>query len=349
MGANAGQYGQQSSAIALGPYAGYTGQGTGAIAIGLSAANNNQKSNSIAIGNSAGCYYQNERGISIGYNTGYTGQGTGAIAIGHRAGETNQAQQSIVINANVTNPWTDTTYQTQSGLFVRPIRTQTTNKVLYYNTTSNEISYDSFLFTNGSVTYPSVAASSYQTTGLFWTSSVPTYGESLGVSVSSKQSVSFASNGLLLYGSTTGNTYSPSLLGYYQEYQMYLNFKFGLGSTGNSINVLCRFIIIGSMVSLTIPEWTSSLQNNTGANNGIRTTNTMPIQFMPYTGSGITTTSNISIVGVPGQSGVINTVNNIIMIYVVGGQLYVNLAPISGGWDPLTTVQMYAANITWSV
>ena len=136
MGYQAGYDAQGSHSIAIGYHAAYIGQVYDSVAIGTEAGSQNQNMYAIAIGSNAGQIFQGSNSIAIGEKAGETGQGMGAIAIGHRAGETDQAQESIVINADVTNPWTDTTYQTQSGLFVRPIRTNYSDYVYCNDTTS---------------------------------------------------------------------------------------------------------------------------------------------------------------------------------------------------------------------
>jgi hypothetical protein len=53
---------------------------------------------------------------------------------------TQQAANSIVIDAsNVT--WTDTTYRSTSGTFVRPLRALTSTTAVYYNATTFELTY----------------------------------------------------------------------------------------------------------------------------------------------------------------------------------------------------------------
>jgi hypothetical protein len=80
----------------------------------------------------------NANTIAIGALAGNLNQGINAIAIGLAAGTTSQPANSIIINAtgaplNGTN----------SGLYVDPVRNDTgnTTNVIYYNTTSKEVTY----------------------------------------------------------------------------------------------------------------------------------------------------------------------------------------------------------------
>jgi hypothetical protein len=121
IGHEAGRHQQKDNAISIGQQSGFTNQGTYSISIGYHSGYRNQNINSIAIGNSSG----------------YTNQGQYSIAIGNQAGQTNQASQSICLNASTTALSAPT-----SGTFVNPIRNDNTpSSILYYNTSSSEISY----------------------------------------------------------------------------------------------------------------------------------------------------------------------------------------------------------------
>ena len=114
---------QGGSAIAIGNQAGNNAQGGNAIAIGTLSGNNNQGGNSIAIGNSAGNF----------------NQGNNAVAMGYKAGENFQHSNSLVLNA--TNVALDTDGSNRT--FVAPIRNTSTTDVLYYNSSTKEITYGS--------------------------------------------------------------------------------------------------------------------------------------------------------------------------------------------------------------
>jgi len=144
IGSLAGFATQNNYAIAIGANAAQTGQGTFAIAIGagnnatLSAGSNNQSQYAIAIGYSAGATGQNSNSIAIGRQAGQVNQGTNSIAIGTLAGS-QQAANSIVISAL----GTVVTGATASATYISPIRNSLQSNFLYYNTTNNEIVYNS--------------------------------------------------------------------------------------------------------------------------------------------------------------------------------------------------------------
>jgi hypothetical protein len=159
IGRNAGQVNQGSTGrldrnqywncVAIGTNAGQTNQQYGAIAIGLNAGSNNLGVNSVAIGtgsartDSTGIFLgysaggNNCRGIAIGnYGTEQSNQARRTIAIGDNAGASNQAENSIIFYAGSGQLTAST-----SGLFIEPVRNLTTNNLLYYNTTTREITY----------------------------------------------------------------------------------------------------------------------------------------------------------------------------------------------------------------
>ena len=109
--------------------AGRLEQGESAIAIGTTAGQGT------AVGNG-----QKDYAIAIGYNAGNTNQGTNSIAIGKNAGSQNQPQNSIIINANQGIALNTTT---PSSFYVKPIRKDTSNNILFYDPVTGEITYDS--------------------------------------------------------------------------------------------------------------------------------------------------------------------------------------------------------------
>lgn len=112
------------------------------ISIGIGAPPNNKGSESISLGSFAGQSNQGIGAVAIGGGAGFGNQGENAIAIGKRAGYTGnnsttyQASNSIILNATggfLTTP-------TENVFIVKPIRNSNTdNNILYYNTTSGEI------------------------------------------------------------------------------------------------------------------------------------------------------------------------------------------------------------------
>jgi hypothetical protein len=129
--------GVNANTIAIGGGAGRGNQGASSIAIGYVSGDQNQGANSISIGGNAAQAGQGSQAVAIGYAAGQNSQGANAVAIGTFAGQSGQAANSIAINATGTN----TPLNPQnSGLFVDPIRSTTaTTNLLFYNTTSKEI------------------------------------------------------------------------------------------------------------------------------------------------------------------------------------------------------------------
>jgi len=111
--------------VHIGCGAGVTGQGTNSIAIGNDSGNINQGTNSIAIGN----------------DSGNINQGTNSIAIGNKAGKINQENNTIIINSSG-NDFNGATGIT-GAFYLKPIREVSKTNVLYYDTSSCEITHDS--------------------------------------------------------------------------------------------------------------------------------------------------------------------------------------------------------------
>jgi hypothetical protein len=129
IGPRAGEIDQSSNSISIGTLAGQNNQGTGSIAIGVEAGKGsssfNQKSNAIAIGNNAASSVLSDQGES-------------AIAIGHNAGKTDAHANSIIINAQGS---TELNSDGTSRFYVKPIRADVSDNVLYYDNSSGEITY----------------------------------------------------------------------------------------------------------------------------------------------------------------------------------------------------------------
>lgn len=118
------------------------------IAIGPHAGSNPADGNTIAIGYEAGQGPQEGHAIAIGARAGKNGQGFGAIAIGaNAAGQIGgpaaaQSTGSIVILADGGNYYNNLTDAGPNTLVIKPIRNDgTPADVLFYNTTSGEITY----------------------------------------------------------------------------------------------------------------------------------------------------------------------------------------------------------------
>jgi hypothetical protein len=157
-GLNAGQTSQGDRAVAIGLEAGTTSQGVGGVAIGEQAGHISQGVLSVAIGYYAGSNAQSFSAVAIGAQAGETAQGSGAIAIGDLAGRTNQASNSIIINATGAN-----LDQTTANTFtVAPVRNDVANtgEVVFYNTTSKEITYGNTISVAGNISAQAVITNS---------------------------------------------------------------------------------------------------------------------------------------------------------------------------------------------
>ena len=140
IGNSAGDIAQGNATVAVGSYAGNDTQGGAAVAIGTYAGTTTQRNDAIAIGYLTGNDVQGTGAVSIGRQAGQTNQGAYSIAIGKLAGQTNQAANTIILNA-LNAPLNGVSAQTNS-FYVNPIRTDATpGNILFYNTTTKEITY----------------------------------------------------------------------------------------------------------------------------------------------------------------------------------------------------------------
>ena len=138
IGSNSGESNQGNYSLAIGEKAGQTNQDQSSIAIGNYAANSSQGASSIAIGTNSGKTSQSNFSIALGYNAGETSQGQNSIAIGSNAGKTTTHNNSIILNASSS----ELNSTSANSLYIAPIRESSQIKALYYNTTTNEITYD---------------------------------------------------------------------------------------------------------------------------------------------------------------------------------------------------------------
>ena len=226
---------QGSGAVAIGTNAGYDVQGPQAIAIGVSSGNNQgslsiaiggaaggnaQGNTAIAIGTYAGQDSQGQQAIAIGTYAGNSNQGFNAIAIGTNAGYANQANSSIIINATgaVLNQTTPNTFT------VAPVRNDIANinQVLFYNTTSKEITYGNAITVTGNISGNYLLGNGSQITGI----SGPVVSARNTGNTASQNIPIGNSTTVLVYPTTTVNTgnyyntstgqFTPLVSGYYQ-------------------------------------------------------------------------------------------------------------------------------------
>jgi len=153
VGSTAGNVSQGVGAVAVGEAAGTSSQGTEGIAIGKTAGEQSQGAYSIAIGSAAAYYQQRTGAIAIGTSAGALQQGNHAIAIGTGAGSALQGNNSIILNAtgSALEQTTDNTFT------VKPIRNASSSTVLYYDSTTGEITYD----TAGAGSYGNTEVAAY--------------------------------------------------------------------------------------------------------------------------------------------------------------------------------------------
>jgi len=142
--------------VAIGYNAGQTNQGGLTVAVGWQAGQSNQSNNAIAIGYAAGQTGQEDGAVAIGAFAGAQLQGADAIAIGKYAGYNGvgvaQPDNTIFLNATGTNMG-GVPAQTNS-FYVAPIRNDVANvaEVMFYNTTSKEITYGNVISVAGNIT-----------------------------------------------------------------------------------------------------------------------------------------------------------------------------------------------------
>ena len=155
-GVRAGYNNQGVQSVALGYYAGANTQGQYSVAIGRQAGEFTQGSNSFALGYAAASNNQGNNSIAFGWAAGLNTQGSYAIAIGARAGDTNQANNSIILNA--TGSVLDQT--TANTFTVKPVRNANTANVMFYNSSTGEITYDTLANNTSNVSAANVTINS---------------------------------------------------------------------------------------------------------------------------------------------------------------------------------------------
>lgn len=150
VGLSAGNVSQGQWAVAVGSFAGNNAQGEGSVAVGKVAGWETQGNSAVAVGDSAGNDTQGIGAVAVGTGAGEITQGEYAIAVGYLAGSTSQGNNSIILNAtgNILNQTTANTFT------VAPVRNDVANtaEVMFYNTTSKEITYGNTISVSGNIT-----------------------------------------------------------------------------------------------------------------------------------------------------------------------------------------------------
>jgi len=111
---------------------------------------NPQGSGAVALGYNSGSSLQGQYAVALGYEAGATYQAGNSVAIGFRAGYYGQGNNSIIINATGAN--LDNT--TDNTFTVAPVRNDNSNvaEVMFYNTTSKEVTYGNTISVAGNIT-----------------------------------------------------------------------------------------------------------------------------------------------------------------------------------------------------
>ena len=150
VGVSAGQTLQSNQAVAVGALAGANVQGMNSVAIGTQAGYETQGYQSVSIGIEAGKTTQGNNSVAIGTTAGFANQGQYAVALGSGAGNSNQANNSIILNA--TGSVLDQT--TPNTFTVAPVRNDVANtgQVVFYNTSSKEVTYGNTISVAGNIT-----------------------------------------------------------------------------------------------------------------------------------------------------------------------------------------------------
>jgi hypothetical protein len=99
---------------------------------------------SVSVGAYAGNTLQGSYSVAIGAYAGLENQGAFSVALGLGAGQINQPDNSIIINATSGQLNADDA----SALYIAPLRERRTSNVMYYNTTSYEVSHGPFVLAN---------------------------------------------------------------------------------------------------------------------------------------------------------------------------------------------------------
>ena len=185
--ANVSAYFNTFTKLGLGNNAGLSSQGAGAIAIGVSAGQTTQGAGAIAIGQAAGVGTQGANSIAIGKSAGYGGINA-------------QAANTIILNA--TGSEIDGVSGQTNSFYVAPIRSDgSPSNVLYYNTTTNEVTYG---------TAPTTYSNS-NVTAYLSTTTVPTANVAGNVTINTATGTNFYYT--LLYGNVGNSQISANAVG----------------------------------------------------------------------------------------------------------------------------------------
>jgi hypothetical protein len=165
IGDRAAQYSQGSSSVAIGVLAGNSAQGTQSVAVGYAAGWDRQGGTTVAVGYASGQITQSTQAVAVGSQAGFSSQGNAAIAIGALSGQQSQGRSAVAIgyaagytsqgnNSIILNATGAVLDQTTANTFtVAPVRNDVANvaQVLFYNTTSKEVTYGNTISVAGNI------------------------------------------------------------------------------------------------------------------------------------------------------------------------------------------------------
>jgi hypothetical protein len=310
IGTQAGQVQQGQFAVAIGDNAGNKAQGTDAVAIGASAGLNTQGAGAVAFGQGTGETSQGANAVALGKAAGQVNQGINSIAIGRSAGVADQGNNSIILNA--TGAVLDQT--TANTFTVAPVRNDVANvaQVMFYNTTSKEITYGNVISVAGNVTGNYFIGNGSQLTGI-----VSSYGNANVVA----NLAALGSNPV----STTGNISGNYFIGNGSQ----------LSSVATQVTGSWTLAAGTNTVSLTVPgPGTYSIWVNGNIPNGIVT----------YTATIVVTNTNVPVVG--SSYGWYYAAGNQLVLTAIPNQIVGTLNNISTATVVTTTANVFTFGIT---
>ena len=171
-----------------------------------------------------------------------------------------------------------------------------------------------------------------QTTGMYFES-----GNKIAFSANSIKSVGIESNGVKLYGSTSGNNspYIPTKLSYYQEESFTTTWTPTVGTLILNPNITFQLTRVGNIINLTFQGMTSAVRCNSACY--FDTTIQFPTQYRQKTGQQ-TYFFVYALIG-----GAVSTI-----ILQIDTRL--RLVSNAGGFLPTTTdIQVFGFSISWSI
>ena len=310
LGTNSGSSNQGGNAIAIGNNSGLTAQGGNAVGIGLSAGRSNQGSSAVAVGSVAGYIQQGQSAVAIGDNAannnqgkdavaighgaGYGAQGSNAVAIGSYAGYSNQHSNSIVLNATGCNLNTTIT----NSFYVKPVRSLSNTNILYYDSSSGEITYSAPPTTTSSLPVTSTASAYLYYNGSAWVAGTDNVrlGTNSGLSNQANFTVAIGSGAgrtsqagsAVAIGNLAGNSNQSEnsiALGSSAGRESQGSNAIAIGNNAGFTNQATNAVAIGSYAAYSNQHSNSIVLNATGCNLNTTITNSFYVKPIRKTGN----------------------------------------------------------------